>query len=174
MKYVNSFGIPVLTAVLGLILLINPDSATTLIAKIIGWLLIIGGALTAISMADRNSPARPLRWIGAAIGVILGIVVLRKPLLLAESLGRFMGVLLVIRGGSDLKDSRHRDGRILAIITLIIGAVLLLMPMTFSRTILRLCGMAVTVLGIVSILEKLREIKLLGSGEKPKIIDADE
>lgn len=174
MKYIHTFGIPVLTAVLGLILLVNPDSATTLISKIIGWLLIAGGAIAAISMADRGARSGPIRWIAAAIGVILGIVVLRKPLLLAEGIGRFLGILLVIRGGSDLKESHHRDGRILAVITLIIGAVLILMPMTFTRTILRLCGMVVTVLGIVSILEKLREIKLLDSGEKPKIIDADE
>ena len=174
MKYVNLLGIPVLTAVLGLILLLNPDSATALIARIIGWLLIIGGAVTAISMADRNARSRAGRWIAAAIGVILGIVVLKRPLLLAESLGRFMGVLLVIRGGSDLRESHHRDGRILAIITLIVGAVLILVPMTFTRTILRLCGMIVAVLGIVSIAEKIREMKLLEDGRRPDIIDADE
>lgn len=174
MKYVNMFGIPVLTAVLGLILLMNPDSATALVARIIGWLLVIGGAVTAISMADRNARSGAGRWIAAAVCVILGVMVLKNPLWLAASIGRFLGILLVIRGGSDVKNSVHQKAKLLALVTLIVGVVLIFMPMTLTRTILRLCGMVVAVIGVVNIMEKIQEMKLLEDGGRPDIIDADE
>ena len=173
MKYASLFGIPVLTTVIGLILLANPDSATALVTKMIGWLLVIGGAVKAISAANRGS-GTPGKWIWAAVGIILGVVVLKNPLWLAQVIGRFIGIILVIEGGSDLKKSVHRKAKILAIITLAAGAVLILTPMSLIRTILRLCGAVVTVIGIVNILEKFQEMKLLEAGSDPNIIDADE
>lgn len=173
MKYVKLFGIPVLTAVLGLILLANPDSATALVSKIIGWILVIIGAVMTISIANER-PAPAGKWIGAAVCIIAGIVLLKNPLWLAKWIGRLIGLILVIEGGNDLKHSIHRTARVLGIVTLAAGVLLILTPMSLVRTVLRLCGMVVAVLGIVSIAEKLREIKLLEAGSDPNIIDADE
>lgn len=171
-ELLNLVGIPALATVLGLILMFNPDSAAALVAKIVGWLLVIGGAGKAISMAGK--PSRPLGWIGAAVCVILGVVLLRYPMLLAEGIGRFLGLLLVIRGASDLRHSNLQKAKILAIVTIVVGAVLLLMPLTLTRTVLRLCGVVVAVIGVINIVEKLQEMKLLESGSEQKIIDADE
>lgn len=173
MNIVNLFGIPALTAVLGLILLLSPDTATALVTKVIGWILVVCGAGKAISMATGHTGSVS-GWVWAAVGVILGVGILSRPLILAESLGRLIGILLVIRALSDRRSSVTRGGKTIAMITLIVGAVLFLMPMTLTRTILRLCGLVVVIIGIVNIVEKLWEVKLLDSGEKPKIIDADE
>ena len=40
---------PVLLMVLGLILLIHPDSASALVAQILGWVLVIAGVVFAVS-----------------------------------------------------------------------------------------------------------------------------
>lgn len=173
-KYVSLLGIPVLTAVMGLIVLLNPDSAAVLITKLLGWVLIIGGAVKAISDAEQNRHAGLTHWLPLAASILIGILLLKKPLLLAQGIGRFLGILLMIRGGSELKKSRLQGGRILSVATLVIGIVLLVMPMAFTRTIFRLCGMVVLALGLISIAEKLREIKLLEAGSDPNIIDADE
>ena len=174
MKYVNLLGIPTLTAVLGLILAANPDSAAALITKLMGWLLILGGAVKAVFMADRNSASRPSGWILVAVGIGLGILLLKRPLLLARGLGSFMGILLVIRGGSDLRESTRKGGKLLSVATMAVGAILIAMPMSLTRTILRLCGIVVAVVSILSIAEKLREMKLLEDGGKPPVIDADD
>lgn len=173
MELLKLIAIPALVAILGLVLLVNPDSATVMLARAIGWVLVIFGAAKAISMATRHTGTTG-GWITAAVCVILGVMILNNPLLLAESIGRFIGILLVIRGGSDLKHSVHQKARVLAVITLVVGLVLIFMPLTLTRTILRLCGLVVAVLGVVNIVEKLQEMKLLGSGERPDIIDADE
>ena len=173
MKLLNLVGIPVLATVLGLLLLINPDSATVMVAKALGWLLVIFGAGKAISMANKHTGTTG-GWIVAAANVIIGVLVLKNPLLLAESLGKFLGILLVIRGVGDLRRSNYQKAKILAIVTLIVGAVLILMPMILTRTILRLCGLVVAVIGIVNIVEKLQEVKRLEDGRRPDIIDAEE
>lgn len=174
MELFKQIAIPGLVTILGLILSVNPDSAAVLVAKLIGWVLIIIGAVKAISMATSGNTGKIVSWIWAAAAVILGVLILHDPLLLAESIGRFLGVLLVIRGVDDLRRSNHQKAKILAIVTLAVGGVLILMPMALTRAILRLCGLVVAVIGIVNIVEKLQEMKLLESGEKPDIIDADE
>lgn len=178
MEYLKLIAIPGLVTVLGLILSVNPDSATVLVAKVIGWVLVIFGAVKAVSIATSSMAAKTtgtaVGWIWAAAAVILGVLILNDPLLLAESIGRFLGILLVVRGGSDLKKSAHQKARTLAIVTLAVGIVLILMPMTLTRAILRLCGLVVAVIGIVNIVEKLQEMKLLEEGSNPNIIDADE
>ena len=45
----SQLAVPLLLMVLGLVLLVNPDSASALIAKILGWGLMIGGIVSAIS-----------------------------------------------------------------------------------------------------------------------------
>ena len=173
MDILNLLGVPVLTAVLGLILLLSPDTATVLVTKIIGWILVVCGAGKAISMATRHTGTVG-GWIWAAIGVVLGVGILSNPLILAESLGRLIGILLVIRALSDRRNSVTQSSKTISMVTLIVGAVLFLMPMTLTRTILRLCGLVIVIIGIVNILEALRTTKRLESGEKKRIIDADE
>lgn len=171
-QYLNLLGIPALAAVCGLIVFFSPEAAAVLVAKIVGWLLVLGGAVKAISMAGK--PSRPTSWIAPAIGIILGVVLLRMPMVLATTLGRFLGILLVARGADDLRKSNYSAAKVLGIITVAVGALLILNPLTLTRTVLRLCGAVVAIIGIVNILEKLREMKLLESGGKPNIIDADE
>lgn len=181
MKYVHLFGIPVLTAVLGLILLVNPDSATALVSKIIGWVLVVIGAGKAISMANRRGSAVG-GWIFAAACVILGVFLLNNPLILAEALGRFLGTMLAIRGGLDLARAlklKNAGGSYmiplaLAVLTFAAGAVLALLPLTLTRTIMRLCGLVAAIVGAINIAEKFREVKYLEEGSDPNIIDADE
>ena len=173
MNLINLYGIPVLTVVLGLILLLNPDSATVLVTKVMGWILVVCGAGKAISMATGHTGTVG-GWIWAAVGVILGVGILSNPLVLAESLGRLIGIILVIRALGERRNSATRGGKTIALVTLIVGAVLFLTPMTLTRTILRLCGLVIAGIGIAGIVEKLRESRMLESGEKPRIIDADE
>ena len=174
LKTCSLLGIPALVAVLGLLLVLSPDSATALAARLIGWVLVAGGAAKAISMAVKFTAPSLSGWIFSLAGIALGTLVLSNPLILAESIGRFAGILLAIRAISDLRHSNYNQGKALALVTLIIGIVLFVMPMTLTRTLLRLAGIVVVIISAFNIIEKLRELKQLDSGEKPRIVDADE
>ena len=166
---VNLLGTPVLTAVAGLVLLVNPAGATALLTRVIGWVLVIGAALRLIRLAASDQ----LRWgkdafiAGAILG--LGVVLLAKPMILGAFIGRVIGLLLVIEGIRNLKDGVDlRD-----ILSIAAGAVLWFMPQTLTNAVLSIVGLVLLVLGVINILGRLRKAKYLHQGSTPGIIDAE-
>lgn len=175
-KLLNVFGGPVLMAVLGLILLISPDSASALIAKIAGWVLLIACGLAALSFFTGG--VRGGRLFFAVAGALAGLWLLCNPLVLASALGRFAGVLLLYRGGRDLWEyyQLHRAGNftklpIVGIVSAILGAVLFFLPMSASRLLFSLVGLVLIAVAIAEIYDRLKIRGLLEEGD-PNIIDA--
>ncbi len=158
---------PVLLIVLGLVLLVNPDSASALAAKVLGWVLVIAGIGFGIGAVTRPVGTAG-KVLGAVVCLALGVWLLRNPLALAAGIGRFAGILLVIRAVQDLLWER----RALPVITLVIGVVLILLPMTTSRVVLSLCGVAVAALGVIMLLQRLKEDREPTDFDGPDIIDA--
>ncbi len=162
---------PILLILLGLILLVNPDAASAMIAKIIGCLLTLGGICTGI-FAVFSRTGKIGKGISAVIFVVVGGWLLANPLLLAAWLGRFLGVLIMINSIPDLIYA-HRQGRniLFDAIAAAVGGVLILLPMTASRLVFSACGLAVLVIGGVMLFDRIRH-RRLPQGDDPNIIDA--
>ena len=125
LSVIRLIATPVLLMVLGLILLIHPDSASALVAQILGWVLLIAGVVFAVSAI-----AGHFDTVGKVLSAVccfaVGAWLLRNPLMLAAGLGRLAGILLVVRGIQDiLNASRYHYGILPAVITTILGAVLI-------------------------------------------------
>ena len=151
---------PVLLMVLGLILLIHPDSASALAAQILGWVLLAAGVVFAVSAiaGHYGTVGKVLSAVGC---FAVGMWLLRNPLLLAAGLGRLAGILLVIRGIRDILDAaRRRCGLLSAIVTTVLGAVLIALPMTTSRVVIGLCGLLVLIVGVAILVDRLRTRRL--------------
>ncbi len=56
MALLRRFMTPVVLIVLGLVLVLSPDSASALIAKVLGWILLASGI--GFGVAARTGPAR--------------------------------------------------------------------------------------------------------------------
>ena len=171
LSYIRLFLAPVLVMLLGLILIINPDSATVLISKILGGIIIliaIGFGVSAIF----DSKGRSVKAITSVVMAIVGGWLVNNPLALAAWLGRFIGVLLIIDGLQDIGELR-RFGKtfLLPLIVTIVGAVLVLMPMTTSRLVFTLCGVVVLIIGAAMLLDRMRSKPRLKS--RSDIIDAE-
>lgn len=153
---------PVLVILLGLLLLVNPDSASALISRLLGWLLAIlavGFGIGAL-ISDRGRAGKVIAAIALAV---CGGVLSRNPLWLASFAGRVVGILLVIDGIQDMFNAHRRGARfLLPLIVTAMGAVLVLMPMTASRVVFSLCGLVVIVIGVLTLLERLRRPRLPG------------
>ena len=162
---------PVLLMVLGVILLISPDTASALISKILGWCLtLVGIAIGIWAIVDRKSAVG--KGIAAVLCVGTGGWLTAHPLLLAAGIGRFLGILIVLRGVRDLLLARNRgQGNGLAVITTVVGAVLVLLPMTTSRLVFRICGAVILGIGAAMLVQRLKEHRYLPGG-KNDIIDA--
>ena len=168
--YLTNFGLHLLTILAGLILLLNPDGAVALVTKLIGWVLVIGCAARLISLAVGNQ----LHWrmstffTGAALG--LGVLLLAKPLILANLMGTVFGILLLIEGLGNLR----AGGLSLATaLTIVAGLVLIIIPRSLTQTLLAVFGIVLIFIGIVNLLDQFRATKRLNNGSNAKIIDAD-
>ena len=169
-NFLNRYAPPVLVILGGLILVFNPDSLSVLLSRILGWgLLVVGigwGILQIIAHAKLS------QFLGAAVCILLGLWLVNDPLLLAKSIGRVVGLLLIFRGTHMMTLSDSTLEKVLAILTILFGAIMLLMPMTTSRLAIILMGLTVVIVGITMLIEEIRGgRKRLGSGDD-NIIDA--
>lgn len=163
---------PVLLILLGAVLVLSPDTASALIAKLLGWVLILTGIGFGISAIVNRSGAVG-KGIMAVGCVCIGGFLTANPLLLAAGIGKLLGFLIVVRGLRDVFLSRKSGhGKILAIVTAVVGIVLIVLPMTTSRVVFMICGVVILLIGIAMLLDRLKGRRYLDDGGDPNIIDA--
>ena len=170
--YVKRFLPPVILILLGLILCFSPDSATTLLIRIIGWVLIV----VAVGLGA-SAVALPGSMVSKVLGTLIfggaGIFMVTNPLILAAWFGRLIGILLLIQGIQDILYQKVRMGSVfLPILTAVVGTVLMVLPMTTSRLVFMIAGVVVLLIGIFMLVDRLRRGPGFDEPEDPNIIDA--
>lgn len=172
--YFRQLFTPVLMVILGLTLVFSPDSAAALIARVLGWLGAAAGVILILSGAKGKTLSTVL--YGAAC-LLLGLWLIRNPLILAKSIGRISGLVLLVRGVGDiLESSQERRELVIPILTVGLGAVLLLLPMTTSRVVMILFGLVLLLLGAATLAARIRLIlarQLPDPDDGDQIIDVD-
>lgn len=164
----RTFGIHVLTVLGGLMLLLNPAGATALVTRMLGWLLVGAGAVKLILPVTNHRPVSGSEWVWNGLYILAGLVLLSRPLILADLMGRVLGVMILAEGCRHLRDGV--DGK--DILTILAGVILLMMPRTLTNTVLVILGVVLMVIGIVNIIGRARTIKRLEGRDDPNIIDA--
>ena len=154
--------------VCGLILTFNPEGATVWVTRLLGWALVAVCALRLIRLAagDRLHWGRAAFYSGAALCV--GVILLAKPMIVANLVGRTMGLILMIWGISAIREGHSK---LVALVTTAAGLVLVCIPAMLTNTLLTLCGIIMSVIAAVNIAAVIREQKRLENGD-PNIIDA--
>lgn len=162
---------PVALILLGALLLFNPDSASVLISKLLGYGLIavaVGFGIAAIASPN----GRTGKSVTAVVLAIVGGWLTNNPLALAAWVGRIVGILLVVDGLQDMIHLRGQSQRfVLPVLATLVGAVLILLPLTTTRLVFSLCGIVVLIIGIVMLLDRLKGRKRLSGGDD-NIVDA--
>lgn len=180
-QLMNMLAMPALTVVLGLILLLSPDTASALVGKVLAWVTILAAiALGAGSILGGAGP-RTGRTVAAVVCGVAGVWMLLNPLFLAGIIGRVLGLYLLLRG---LQDGRANfqlrsgkpvftPGLVLAAVTAVIGLVLILVPLATSRVLFSVIGIVMICVGVAEGIDRLRGPKLLDEGSDPNIIDVE-
>lgn len=164
--------VPVLLILLGLILIVNPDSASVLISRIIGYVLVFCAVGTGMA-AIFSHTGKVKKGIAAVVLAMVGGWLMAHPLWLVAWISRFLGILIMINSGMDLYYAvKQKHNAVFYGAATAIGAVLVLLPMTASRLVFTLCGVAVLVIGGVMLLDRLRSRRWLTEGDDPNVIDA--
>ena len=171
LSLVYPFASPVALIILGAVLLLFPDSASVLVAQVLGWAMVIAGVVFAVS-AVASPGGTAGKVICAVVCLAVGGWLVKNPLILAKGVGRFVGILLAIRGIQDLFQSVSAQGKLLSVVTAAIGVILILLPMTTSRVVFSLCGLVVLLIGIALFVDRVRKRRLMEPKDDPNIIDA--
>jgi uncharacterized membrane protein HdeD (DUF308 family) len=148
----------VLGVIAGILALVYPDITLLALALIAGINLMVLGILALIDAfaGERDTTARVLAAIMGVLGIIAGLVVIRRP---AESLLAIviiLGVWLVVSGIVDfVRAFAELEGRALrlgiALVDIIVGAFVLALPKLSLGTLAILIGIAFLIRGVVSI-----------------------
>lgn len=164
--------VPVLLILLGLILVVNPDTASALISRLIGYVLVLCAIGTGIS-AVLGPQKKVLKGICSVVLAVVGGWLMAHPLWLVAWISRFLGLLIMVNSGMDLAYAiRQKRNAVFYAGATAVGAILVLMPMSASRLVFTLCGMAVLVIGGVMLFDRIRGRRWLTEGDDPNIIDA--
>lgn len=173
---------PVCLIAVGLILLLNPDIGSAAISTILGWMLVAAGGLGGVVCIFSWPICGIPEVIVSVLALGLGIYILVNPLALASILGIGLGIFLVIQGSSGVAEAFQlkrcgyswMPNLVLALLTLGLGAVLIFAPLTTSRIVMIICGAAMMLCGVVSLILRARAAKRLQGYQDSNIIDADQ
>lgn len=170
---VKAMLLPAVLAVMGLTMVINPDSATRLMGVLMGWGILVAGGFC-VYRAVRDVSRRVPMALGAVVCLLIGWRMLSNPMALAESVGRIAGVVLLLKGISDatnaLTPRRKRAGRI----GILIGVILLVLPLSASRVLLSMVGVGLAAVGVALGAEKIRNHRLLNTWEDSEYVSVEE
>ncbi len=163
---------PILTVLMGLVLLFSPDTAAAFMSKLLGWLVLLG-ALTQ-GLSARSGSKKSASW--AAILTIIGLWLLVRPLSLTKILGRLLGLAFFAWGvGTVRRNFRGKltPGLVAAGAVAILGTVLFLVPMSATRLVLNIAGIVIIGIGVADGFDRIQGRKLLAEGSDPNIIDVE-
>lgn len=168
----------VLMIVFGLLLAMNPDIASAMVSTVLGWAIIAAGVAMLISGFTAGENMGSI--VMGAVLLIAGSWLHRHPMMIASVLGVILGVVVLKQGWQAAKDAQRIKhgggmwipGAVLAVAELLIGARLIFSPLSISRLVLTVAGIAMVVCGVCNLVAYHKSTQYIpGQGH---IIDADE
>jgi len=153
---------PLAYVVLGLILLLRPTAAASVLFSIMGVLLLIYGAVTVIGFFTRSRSVSQLELVFGIVAVVVGGLLLAHPHFLLELIFTLLGIYILADGlvnlkrGLDLRD-RGYAGWTTTLVTSVISVLLGLFILwrqgrAAEAVLLRIVGAAFLYEGIVDLL----------------------
>lgn len=172
-----------LLVALGCLLIFRPDFGSAAVATVLGWsLIVIGGIMIFVCLLSWPVLGVSQLLIGIAVAGF-GVYILLKPLMLASIFGIAVGIYMAFQGlvsiGESLKlrklNFRFLPSLIVGFIMNVLGLVLIFAPLTSSRLVMTLVGLAMVLSGGVRFLLRAWAARKLSQPKPdPDIVDADE
>lgn len=158
---ISVFLSAVMTCIMGLILVIAPGTAIRTVFLLVGWILVISGALTLLTaVLTRGQPVGQGDLVLGLIQVASGIVVLTRPGFLMSMCGVVIGFLILLHGVRDIQSAKegkalgykYRLPQVIGIVTLVMGILVMARPFSVASSVLRLAGICLLVDGVSDLL----------------------
>lgn len=164
----------VILILIGAVLLLRPDAGAKALTLVAGWILIaagaacLGGALLARMTLGYGTMGSSLMML------LLGLLIVTRPMMLASLFGVVIGAYLVFSGLGSLGDAgRLRangqswvPGMLWGGASVVVGVYLIISPMTSSRFVMMIAGLAMIACGVGSIVTHVRLTRFLEEQER--------
>ncbi|EKK00495.1 hypothetical protein RBSH_04222 [Rhodopirellula baltica SH28] len=163
-----------LLSVLGIYALFQPGMTLATFAQVAGFFLAFDGVMAIIAGVIGDTPSRTGTIVRGVIEVLAGTFVFANPMLVAGLTATIVisviGAMVVVSGvveiAAAIQDRRHIQGEgwlILAgILSVLIGIALLVAPMGFGLTLVRILG-ALAIIASIAMIAFAFRLKSLGS-----------
>ena len=156
----------VVTAVLGIILLVWPDASVTVLAVLLAIQLIVAGVIRvvqAISTDRLEGSARALLGLSGGLALIVGLLILRDPLQSVLVVTMILGAFWIISGVIEILGAFmgiEREGRLWAVLggalSIVVGAILIEWTDISLKVLVVLSGAWLVVAGVIATVAALR------------------
>jgi uncharacterized membrane protein HdeD (DUF308 family) len=166
-RFARTKGVVLLTGivmvVLGIAVLINPIGAVETLVRIMGWVLVVYGALTLVNAFMKGDPVRnspTMLFLGGAC-LIVGLVMAIASQALVSFVWTIIGIIVFLTGVLDIIEAGafRSAGNPLAVpattsgvITAVLGAIVIICPLFSAALGMLLAAVALLVDGITEII----------------------
>lgn len=176
-EFLRREGGSILTILCGVILVMRPDTASALLSAVAGWVLIAIGVAALIAGFSGSSGGSV---VTGAVLLLAGAWLHRNPLMIASVIGFVAGFWVLRQGLKAMKDVQRSKrngglwipGAVLAVLEALIGVRLMLSPLSISRLVLSIGGLALIAIGACTLAAHYKSTRYIP--EPGGIIDADE
>ena len=176
-EFLRREGGSILTILCGVILVMRPDTASALLSAVAGWVLIAIGVAALIAGFTGSSGGSV---VTGAVLLLAGAWLHRNPLMIASVIGFVAGFWVLRQGLKAMKDAQRSKrngglwipGAVLAVLEALIGVRLMLSPLSISRMVLSIGGLALIAIGACTLAAHYKSTRYIP--EPGGIIDADE
>jgi uncharacterized membrane protein HdeD (DUF308 family) len=166
-RFARTKGVVLLTGivmvVLGIAVLVNPIGAVETLVRIMGWVLVVYGALTLVNAFMKGDPVRSsptMLFLGGAC-LIVGLVMAIASQALVSFVWTIIGIIVFLTGVLDIIEAGafRSAGSPLAVpattsgvITAVLGTIVIICPLFSAALGMLLAAVALLVDGITEII----------------------
>ena len=149
---------------LGILLIVKSDATIMMVSYVIGAVLIALGVLAVINFLRSKSELYHLDIVYGIVTIILGVLVIDNPKVIGSIIPFVVGVGILINSGTklkyalDLRDNKEEVWKytlIVAIISAILGVLLVFNPFKATSLIVQIIGIVICVYALLDIVSTI-------------------
>lgn len=155
----------IVAIILGIVLLMNPTGVALALTYVVGIVLIVLGVVKLIGYIRAGDSGSQVDFIVSIVEIVVGAIVCIWPDVFVNWLVVIVGVLIVVMAVGDIADARTASklgapfatGKlVLAVISLVIGVVVIISPFAFVDLAFTIAGIALIVYGVSEFIAALK------------------
>ena len=180
------FIAPVLTVIVGIILIANSVQATVVICRVIGIILLMSGLFfTGASLLNMNSPVQKFNLVPSLIQLLLGLFITVRPDRIVGFITIVIGVVVLVQSFGILEHGLETKflgyklwwiTALFAVVMAVLGIVIIVNPFGAVSVAMKFTGFVLIVQGITDAVTRYRADKIIEKLKKQAngdYIDAD-